>query len=131
MIAPVVNDGATRHSLGSALYLPGRFASLLLPTAASACDPQGYVAQDRGWYLLAGDNTAFPAIARILENLPEGQERGAKQSAPELCYDALMKLQPTINKIRSVDVKRCRPTAFYCLNVFSRCHFRNCGCGRW
>lgn len=63
-------DFALHHNAGpgadfAARAQPGAVVGMIGPGGGS-------VPLDRDWYLLAGDETALPAIARILESLPEG-----------------------------------------------------------
>ncbi|MFC3076140.1 siderophore-interacting protein [Shinella pollutisoli] len=60
----VVHDDAGPGSAFAERAKPGDVVGLLGPAGAAA-------PLDRDWYLLAGDETAIPAIARILEALPE------------------------------------------------------------
>jgi NADPH-dependent ferric siderophore reductase len=52
-------DWAARAAAGDSLAIAGPKGSLILPL-------------DYDWHLLAGDETAFPAVARRLEELPAG-----------------------------------------------------------
>jgi NADPH-dependent ferric siderophore reductase len=52
-------DWAARATPGDALTIAGPKGSLIVPT-------------DYDWHLLVGDETAFPAVARRLEELPAG-----------------------------------------------------------
>ncbi len=64
----VVHDDAGPGSAFALRAKPGDIVGLLGPGG-------GGIPPETGWYLLAGDETALPAIARILETLPP-QARG-------------------------------------------------------
>ncbi|OQM74337.1 siderophore-interacting protein [Manganibacter manganicus] len=107
--------------------MPGaRFAAEALPgDLVGITGPGGGGISTADWYLLAGDETALPAIARILEELPGGtkavvrievanaQERQVLRSVADvdlqwLCRDSLSAgtEQPLVDAVRAVDMPR-------------------------
>lgn len=59
--------------------------------------PLGLGVRAADWYLLAGDETALPAIARILENLPENAEGTALIEIASLAEKQVLKKPDAMN----------------------------------